>query len=146
MTDKNRIILAVVLLTLAFALGRYSVPQAKKSDTTKISNQLNDNKDTHTTTTEVSKKLPNGEVDTTKTTDTYITDKKTDKYNLSEVKTLDSTRSTLNISILGAEDFSHGISKPTYGLSIHKEIIGPITAGAFGLMSGVVGVSIGLDF
>jgi hypothetical protein len=33
-----------------------------------------------------------------------------------------------------------------YGISVHREFIGPITLGAFGLTNGTVGLSIGVNF
>lgn len=53
--------------------------------------------------------------------------------------------SIINISALAGLDTGRGFV-PTYGISASKELIGPITVGAFGLTNGTIGVSVGLNF
>jgi hypothetical protein len=85
---------------------------------------------------------PNGTVESTTTT----TDK-SDKL-VSDVNTavVASTHSTLNISALVANDFSRGVLVPTYGVSVSKQLLGPVTVGGFGLTNGTIGISIGINF
>lgn len=145
---KTKVIASVVVVATAFAFGRYSVNQTPAVHTiedTKIDKDIDKDKVTHTVTT-ITKK-PDG------STVTQI-DKKTEAKSEEKddtIQHLDQTvtppkQSKINISVLGANDFSKGLLAPTYGLSVSKEILGPITVGAFGLNHGVVGLSIGLDF
>lgn len=151
MNLKTKIITCVVVIATAFAFGRYSVqsPTVKTIIDTQTDVQKNKDKDTHTVTTIVTIKNPDGTVTETKKIDTTTETKSTE--NDTKSSHIDQTitppkLSKLNISVLGGNDFSRGLLVPTYGLSINKEFIGPITIGAFGLMNGVVGVSIGLNF
>lgn len=89
---------------------------------------------THTVT------LPNGSVDTTTTT----TDHSQTTLNKDQVAVVKAKN--LNVSALVANDFSTSIIRPVYGVSVSKEVLGPVTVGVFGLTSGVVGVSLGLNF
>lgn len=83
---------------------------------------------------------PDGTSDTTTTTTDRTISKAT------ETKQQSTTAATLNVSGLVANDFSQGLLKPIYGVSVSKQLIGPITVGGFGLTNGTIGVSIGLNF
>jgi hypothetical protein len=151
MSIKYKIIISLVVLIVTFAAGRWSASQVstKTIQTVTQNDQKAEVKDTHTKTTITETKQPSG-VDTTVTVIDQVQDDKTaEKDNsISNTQTVvtPTSKSKLNISVLGAEDFSKGFTQPTYGLSVSREIIGPITAGAFGLANGTVGVSIGVDF
>jgi len=58
-------------------------------------------------------------------------------------------RPKLNVSILAATDVNR-IGKhdliPNYGISVSKEVFGNITAGAYAMDNGIVGVSLGFNF
>lgn len=56
------------------------------------------------------------------------------------------SRATWNISVLAATSQKSHFGQLDYGVSATKELIGPVTVGAFGLTSGVVGASIGINF
>lgn len=150
MTTKTKVIASIVVVATSFAFGRYSVnqPSIKTKEEIKTDSTSNTDKDTRTTKTKVTVKTPDGTEKTTETTDTTTTSKTTKQTdsdtNIQQI--VESKSSRINISVLGANDFSRGALIPTYGISASKEFIGPITVGAFGLMNGVVGVSIGLDF
>lgn len=150
MTLKTKIIIAAISLLASFSIGRYSARSAdvKLTEEVKTNSQTNETKNTHTKTTITETKQPDG-ADTKVTVIDQVKDdviaKKDDSVTGIQ-KTVTSKGSTLNISILGANDFSRGLLVPTYGISVTKEVLGPITVGAFGLMNGVIGVSIGLDF
>lgn len=98
-------------------------------------------------------KTETSETDHTKTTIITISDP---KGNTKTVTTIDEkkTKETIavapktktNISILGANDFSQRLIKPLYGVSVTRELIGPVTIGVFGLTNGTVGLSLGLNF
>jgi hypothetical protein len=151
MNNKIEAALATMALVLAFVIGRYSVSQKPDTKTTEIKQtqtQTQEQKDIHIVTKTVTRKDPTGAVTTTtvttadtvvdKTRDSVVEDKKVDE-------THSQARSKINISALVAEDL-HNPGLPAYGVSFQKEFIGPVTIGAFGLTSGVVGVSIGLNF
>src|ERR1700688_2895301 len=144
LSTKTKVIISIVVVLTAFASGRFSAtsPPSKTTETVKTDTKINDDKDTKTTT--VTEKQPNGAEKTTIVTETI--DKVTENQDQTKnIQTVVSKPSTLNISVLGANDFSRGIL-PTYGLSVSNQLIGPVRIGAFGLMNGVIGVSIGLDF
>lgn len=141
---KYKIIGGVIALLVAFASGRYSVnsPTIKTHETINTQTQVNQDKDTHKKVT-ITKK-PDGTIITDISVDT---DTKTDEKQNQNL-TLDQTvtppkKNTLNVSVLGGYDFGRG---PVYGGSVTKQIIGPITAGVFGLTNGTIGVTVGLDF
>lgn len=147
-STKNKVIIAVVVVMTTFALGRYSVnqtPAVRNIADSKTNKDINKDKDTHTITT-ITKK-PDGTITETidKTTETKSQEKDQIVSHVDQTIT-PPKQSKLNISVLGASDFSRGLLIPTYGLSVSKEVLGPVTIGAFGLMNGVVGISIGLDF
>lgn len=148
---KYQYIAGGVLIITAFAFGRFSVQKPTvKTQMTQQTNQKKDQKsDTHKQIVIVDQKQSNGaETKTTTINEVKDSDTTTNTQSQTQIKqtvTPPKTQ-TLNISVLGTEDFSKGLNAPTYGISVNKEVLGPVTVGAFGLMSGVVGVSIGLDF
>jgi hypothetical protein len=151
LTTKTKIIIGVIVLVVTFAAGRWSVGQKTVKTTEQITATDNkqENKNTHTKTTITETKQPSGADTTVTVIDQVANDTMTQKdisnTNIQQIVT-SAKKSALNISVLGAEDFSHGLTQPTYGLSVTKEILPPVTVGAFGLMNGVIGVSIGIDF
>jgi hypothetical protein len=147
LNTKTKIIGAVVLLAIAFASGRYSVqsPTVKLKESLVAVTQTNTEKTDHKKV--VIDKKPDGEVTTTITDDTATDTQKTSDVTTKVSETITPSKvGTLNISALGALDFSSRLPVPTYGLSITKEVLGPVTVGAFGLMNGVAGVSVGISF
>lgn len=93
----------------------------------------------HTQTTTVTTKKTDGEVVTTTTTDQTKTADKTDQKTV-QVPVF----SPYHLDALAGIDIrSH---EPIYGISVSKQFIGPISLGAFGLTSGIVGVSAGVSF
>jgi cytoskeletal protein RodZ len=146
MTIKTKIIASLVVVLVAFASGRYSVsnPTVKTHETTQTDSETKIDKNTHKVTTITEDKT--GKKVTTITEDT---DTKADKTKDS-VKTIDQTvtpqkTGTVNISALAGFGLDSGI-QPVYGLSVSKELIGPITVGAFGLTNRTLGISVGLNF
>lgn len=126
----QKAILLVLAIIISFAFGRYSVKQIDKVE------DVEEHKDTRIVTVIIEK--PSGEKVTTVTeetnTDTTIhTDLKINK------------RSTFNVSGLIGTDAFHNF-QPIYGISVSKELIGPITIGAYGMTNGIVGLSVGINF
>ena len=138
-------------MSLAFAAGRYSVSQ--KTISTKEGIISDDKKkedaETHTVTHTVTVVKPDGNSVTTTDTQTNISDKQIDtddtKTSISQVTSI-AARSTINISALAGVNANNLSQVPIYGISISKEVLGPITAGLYGLNNGILGVSIGVNF
>lgn len=151
MPTKVKVLISVVVLVITFATGRWSATQ-KTVTTTKTVAQTDvkaNTKDTHTKTTITETKQVNGASMRVTVIDQVSDDKSTendDTVTSQKTVSVPVSKSKLNISVLGAEDFSRGFTQPTYGLSVNKEVLGPLTVGAFGLMNGTVGISVGLDF
>lgn len=150
METKTKVIIGAIALAVTFALGRYTVPiktvtEIKYVEVDKKVDQTDSSKKTHTTTTIV--QAPDGSKTTTIVQDTGSTTKSTETEQKSDssdtIKTV-SRASNITISGLGGVDFTRGV--PMYGLSVSRPILGPITAGAWLLTPGVVGVSLGLSF
>ena len=124
-------------LVAVFAFGRYSVkPQdVKTKENTEITKEVKKRVEI------VKVKNPDG----TETTSTVITeDTNTDikKIVESEVSTKPSKK--INISLMAESRLNE--YKPEYGLSVSKEILGPITAGLYAKTSGTVGITLGINF
>ena len=151
MLTKTEIVIISAGLVVAFAFGRYS---AEQISTKTASTQVTDTKQNQTisdkkkvTTTETKK--PDGTSQTVTQVDEDVETTiatKTDETSKSTVSSVPAARSKTNISILGANDFSRGLLIPTYGISVNREVLGPVTVGAFGLMNGTIGVSVGVNF
>lgn len=133
----NEIILGVVLAFLiaagAYQLGKHSV--VIEVDKTK---QVD--KDIHSKTVKVKTKLPSGE-ETTTTTIVKDTSIESSEAVHTEVKPTPKT----NVSLLVGAETKLPIV-PLYGISVTREVLGPITVGAFGMSNSTVGVSLGVDF
>lgn len=137
---KYKIAASLIALALAFASGRYSVNGTVENK--KVSTVVDTDKTDHKTV--VIDKKPTGDIITTITDD--IDTKTQEKQQVDDTKTnVAAKRSMVNVSALVANDFV-GSFKPTYGVSVSKEILGPITVGVFGLTNGTIGVSIGINF
>lgn len=165
MSTKVRIIIVVVSLGTAFAVGRYTVPEKiktvvqtveveKKVVTTDTDKKEKKHKEVVVTDT---KNKDGSETTTTKTVeDTNLDNKTNDKIadNTSDTKTdskeVTKTGSRLNISALGGVPISlssgPGIGKFVYGVHVSRDLIGPISVGLWGLSSSEFGMSIGLTF
>lgn len=141
---KYQIIVLVVLLVTSFAIGRYTAPKPSVKIVEKTTEEVkkDEQKDVVKTTTIVKEK------DKETTT---ITEETKDHVQTKKDETLDSMTqivqpkvNTLNVSALvGAELFP---LKPVYGLSVNKQLIGPVSIGVFGLTNQTIGFSIGLNF
>lgn len=151
MTLRTQYSLTIVGLIVAFAVGRYSTkiaPNVKTVSQTQVQTEVKADKDVHKETQTVTTKAPDG---SEKTVTTVVEDSTTkiDKLKDSQTK-VDTTvtqvpRKTLNISALvGTPVHLPGV--PIYGVSVSKELLGPVTVGAFGFSSGLVGISLGVSF
>jgi hypothetical protein len=140
MKKPTIIIVIIAVLVATFAAGRYSV----KSVDVKTTNTEQVNKDVHVVTRTVTIKQPDG---TTKTTTTTKSDDRTKTIETQSAVANTNERSTINVSLLAGSQLTLGASRVLdYGLSVNKEVLGPVTVGVFGMRSGAFGISIGLNF
>lgn len=152
LTPSRKILLGIVALVTAFAFGRYTVsvkPNVTTITATKSASQTVADKDTHTQTQIVEVKEPTGEVKTTTTItkDTVSVVDKTRNVETQATETVSqSTRKTLNVAALVGMDVVHHLGTPVYGVSVSKELIGPVTVGVFGMSNSLVGISVSLNF
>lgn len=158
--SRNQIIGLIVALAVAFASGRYLTPTKTITETRiveveKKSGSKNTDKEvkkTKTTTTTVVIRPDGTREETTVVVEGYESDTSSKEKEKSETSKSDENRKEViktvgrtRISALaGFTPFS--ITAPVYGAHVSSQLLGPISVGAFGLTSGVVGVSLGLDF
>lgn len=151
MSLKYKIIIVIAYTATAVAMGRYLTPEKIKIETKiveveKKTVDKNDNKHKHTVITEIDNKDGSKETKT----DIVYTDEKTTAVTDDVNKTTDTVKEItkgsdkVTISALGGFDFN--TLKPVYGASVSKPLLGPIAIGAWGVSSGQVGISIGLQF
>jgi hypothetical protein len=149
MQVQYKIGLSLACLLLAFSFGRYSAKLTAVTTVAQSQNQTTakDNVDTHKV--EVIQKQPSGMVTDTITTDTtdVLQVNSNSKSSSTTVETPVALPKT-NFSALFGTDLTKGSKAliPLYGVSIQRELIGPVSVGGFGLTSGVVGVSVGINF
>ncbi len=147
MTLPYKIGISILALLAAFACGKYSStskPNTVTKTETDTNLKENENKATHEVI--VTSKSPDGTVKTTTTIDTNTHLNETKKTDTNTEVTVTQQTAKINVSILGGYDFTKSGSPPLYGLSVNKEFAGPFTVGAWGLTSGVVGLSLGFNF
>lgn len=140
-TTRTKVLAVILLVVAAFATGRYTVKPVEvvKHETEETTKK--EETDTHTEIVET--KQPDGStkkvttIDRSSRTD-YATKKET------ETKTTNKVQKT-NISALVSVNIRER-NALIYGISVTREILGPVTVGVFGLTNGTVGASIGINF
>lgn len=152
LTTKQKYGIAGLSIIIAFAAGRFSArsPEIKTEISAQTQLQQDKEKNTHTETTITTVKTPDGTVKTVKQIN-EISNTRTDTSVVSDIKEkqdiIPPKTNLLNISALVSADMSKGLFQPpSYGVSVSREVLGPITAGGFALTNGVIGISIGLNF
>jgi hypothetical protein len=151
MDIKHIIIGGVVIAVVAFGFGRYSVNQPTITQSEQIKEKEVQHVDTKQDVKKVTTivKKPDGEETTTITEDSN-TDTKDNTNTLTnenlQTKTEAAAHDTLNLSALAGINYQQPQQGLIYGVSVTKELIGPITIGAFGFTNGLVGGSIGISF
>jgi hypothetical protein len=143
MSTKYRIIGIILLIAIAFAVGRYLTPTkiVTKTNTITVNHDIIHD---HVTTVVVTKELPNGEKDTTTTTtDNTVVDDKTNA-NASTSTTISNVKPQWKVQALAGLN-GNNITVPVYGADIERRIIGPISAGLYGNSNKEVGLSISLE-
>jgi len=155
MNTKTKILVVIVYTLVIFAVGRYTVPTKviekthNDQETTKNKNTNVKEKKDRKKTTVITKK-PNGEVVTIITDETTQDKDSSTKTNSDTKKESDTFKeivkaSPLNISALMGANLSSKEFQQIYGLSVNKQLIGPITVGIFGFNNGTLGVSVGIN-
>ena len=155
MENKYKVAICAVALLVSFAAGRYSNVGGeifkKLSQTKTVAKEDNkQDKTIHYITITTTSKNPDGTVSSITKTDlvseTKIDDKKSEKVDTKEVtKDVKSSEAKVSVSLLT----SYNLKSPTVpavGLSISKEILGPVIAGIWGFNNGTIGLSLGLEF
>jgi membrane glycosyltransferase len=163
MSNKSKLILAVIAIAVAFAAGRFTTPERVKiqkeiveveKKTKDTSTEAERSKRKETTVREVIH--PDGtketittiieDSDTRKKSDTRETQEVARKE--TETKEVEKSKGKLTLSALAGSkvSLSEGVSPLIYGGHISKEVLGPVSLGVFGLSNGIAGVSIGLSF
>lgn len=127
--------LAALTGTIGYVAGAHSQPASVQAET-----HQEEQRDTHVETTKVVTKDPK----TGTVTTTVVKDATTKTETKSDVSIKETKKNVINISALGGYDIYS--RRPIYGVSVSKEVLGPVTAGGFILNNGTIGVSVGLDF
>lgn len=149
METKYKVIVVVVSIATAFAVGRYTVPQKVLTVTRVVEVEkklIETDKDTTKDTKIVEIVRPDGTKETTtiinenKKVDQTVVDNK-DSSSDAETET-EKTGSPVTINALAGLDLKSGAT--VFGASVSKPVIGPIAIGLWGLTNATVGASIGL--
>lgn len=145
MDYKKVALLCGAVAAICFSLGRYSAPEKIKTEI-KVEKVVEKQEVVRTVTKVVER--PDGTKETEIVQDSETNTKSdTTRDKVTEVTI---THNNLNISLLaGAQPkLFQGVSigPIVYGASVSKEVLGPITVGAFGLSDLTFGASIGFNF
>ena len=141
----------IVSMSISFLAGRSSVITPNVETQTNTSTKTNEKQDvdTHTITHTVTTKEPNGEekTSTVTVTDTSTkTDKVVEQTQQTKQEVTVSKSRPLNVSALVALDVKDPSRGFAYGVSVTKEVLGPVTVGLWGLTNGNLGLSAGINF
>lgn len=151
MSAKVKVIVCIVTVATAYALGRWSSPvkvetktvtvevEKKESDTDK-------NKAIHTVVVETRK--PDGTMEKTTTTDTasYSDTKVTDDTSKSTETDKTITYNSSKVTVMATYGLSLSTGTTVWGGSVSRPLLGPVAFGLFGLSNGIVGAQLGLAF
>lgn len=151
LTTKTQVIILSITAVVCIAVGRYTVSSPEVITTKDITQDKSkqEDKDIHTHEVVTSTKKVDGTTTTTKVIDTdTISSKATQSETTAKIMQdiIPPKTGTTNVSALLSNNFSNGLWSPAYGVSVTHEVLGPLSVGAFGLTSGIVGVSVGITF
>jgi hypothetical protein len=122
-----------IIAAVGFIGGWQAASQRCSNTTAKTTTE----ETSHTKTITKTVKQPDGTITIISTID--------ERAKSNTVASLPVPRKKTNVSVLMSNDFSARF-KPVYGISVQRELLGPITVGVFGLTNSTVGVSIGINF
>lgn len=125
---------AIITCIIGVGLG-YSMRPKPTIDSKK---QVETDVTTHETTTIIQNKKG--------TVKTVIVRDIVDKTKIEEHVVFMPKKPVLSVLALAGANPKMGILIPIYGISVSKEVFGPFTVGAFGYTSGMVGLSVGINF
>lgn len=159
---------AAIILLVGVATGHYTVPLLEQTTKTQqlvevkkdqVNTNTKNDKDSHTKTVITEVQFPDGKKekkteitqDVEKHNDSNTVTKSNDSTKLTEVDTKVVKRELgLNLSFMVGSDFSYGLAQAPihmcYGGQINKEILGPITLGAWADSCRQGGLQVGLQF
>lgn len=161
LTTKQKIVTGGAVILASFAVGRYTVPEHIKIETKtvevikevkvedKTRAKKKDKKYTRTVTIHPDGSSISVSEIVENSSDIIKDDKKTNtETNIAKDETKEVTRggSRFNISALAGANPLRPTDGLDYGLSVTKDLIGPITIGAWGLSNGIGGLSLGVSF
>lgn len=144
MNLKTKIVLGLISLAITFALGRYT----KNQDTVikqETEDEKNKEKDKDKKKVTVIIKKPDGTEITKIIEETKIREKETQRTVDKLYQEVKSRTGLVNVSALIGTEHIRQLT-PVYGLSVSKEILGPVTVGAWGMTNSSIGVSLGVNF
>lgn len=127
----TKIGLTILLLGVAFGVGRYTAPSNKTN-----TNETNTTTETRVIEREITR--PDGTKEKEKVTENI---KETEKKSTTIVE---NKKPDWKANLLGGYSFTE--KKIVYGASIEKRYLGPISLGVWGNTQNTYGVSIGLEF
>jgi hypothetical protein len=136
---KTNLYVGFICLALGLGIGRYTNRGiGSTTDTTKDTQQAQDTKKITVIIT-----APDGKKTKTETTEV-------DSHTSTETKksvdvVVKPKQPIINFSALAGTDINQPF-KPIYGVSVSKEILGPVTAGVWVLSNSTVGISVGVNF
>lgn len=140
MENKIKYASIAVSLLLAFAVGRYSGQKPAIKETTKTEDTKKSTTDTETHTVIVNN--PDGSSVTT--IDSHTKEKEHETSKSATVVAIEAVKSHVNIALLGGYDTK--TNTQLIGAQVYKQMLGPVTIGAFGFNNGLVGLSVGVSF
>lgn len=153
MTTKTKIVIYAVSIATAVAIGRYSAPEKVRVETKTVTvekkvESVDKEHELHKKTTITETQKPDGTKETktviTYDSNTHVDGTTIDDKNTTLTSSKEVTKSSSNLNVYGlvGTDFK----TPVYGGHISREVIGPISLGAWALTNRTVGFSLGLRF
>ncbi len=161
MTTTQKVIVVIVLTVVSGAIGRFTAPTKVKIETktvevikeVKVSNEMKVKNKKKTVTTVTDTKPDGSKHETTTVTEGVVSstnetvnDTKDGSISTTTSKEVTKASGRTNLSLLGGVSRDNsGLLSPTYGVGVMRNILGPITIGVWGLTTGVLGASVGID-
>jgi 23S rRNA pseudoU1915 N3-methylase RlmH len=139
--NKNKEALGgVIIIVIAFYCGKYSAPERIKTEIKVVEVEKEVKKSEHKTIK--IKQNKDGSKETIIISDTNTEEKSKEKTTEEKKEIIRNAKTNISLLVGGA----YPISGPHYGLSVQRQLIGPITLGAWGTTNNNFGLSIGLNF
>lgn len=141
LSDNKKLAITAVSLIGIFAIG-YRVGVSHSDKTTDVTKVVTDKTTVKKKTKTKVIKAPDG----TETTETEVSDTVTDTKRTKDSTVVKEAGAKTHINALVGVDVTNGPIAPIYGVAVSRDLVGPISVGAFGLTNGVVGASVGISF